>query len=246
MEGYIHSVESFGTVDGPGVRFVAFFQGCPMRCRYCHNPDTWVPCTGTKYTAERLLERMTRNRPFYATGGITATGGEPMLQLDFLIEWFTLAKQQGIHTCLDTSGILFDPENPDRMAKIERLLAVTDLFMLDIKHMDDEGHRALTGRSNKRILAFAKYLNERGARMRVRHVIVPGITDQPAELAALGRFLAPFTNLEKVEALPYHTLGKAKYENLGIPYPMGDTPQLSEKDAKAALAIIHKAMGKTA
>ena len=246
MEGYIHSIESFGTVDGPGVRFVAFFQGCPMRCRYCHNPDTWVPCTGTKYTAEALLERMTRNLPFYVTGGITATGGEPMLQLDFLIEWFTLAKQKGIHTCLDTSGILFDPENPGRMEKVDRLIAVTDLFMLDIKHMDDEGHKALTGRSNQRILAFARYLNDKGARMRVRHVIVPGITDQPEELRALGRFLAPFTNLEKVETLPYHTLGKAKYENLGIPYPMGDAPQLTDKDAKAALAIIHEAMGKTA
>lgn len=241
MTGQIHSIETFGTVDGPGVRFVVFFEGCPMRCLYCHNPDTWVPGAGETLTASALIARMLRNRSFYSTGGITATGGEPLMQLDFLTELFELAKANGINTCLDTSGVTFHQE-PQYLARLDRLLAVTDLVMLDIKHMDEETHRVLTGHGNKHILAFAKYLREKKVKMRVRHVIVPGYTDDKEELAALGRFLKDFDNLEKIEALPYHTLGKAKYENLGIPYPLGDTPQLTAKDAEAALAVIRENM----
>lgn len=241
MTGQIHSIESFGTVDGPGVRFVVFFEGCPMRCLYCHNPDTWVPGAGETYTASALIKRMLRNRSFYHTGGITATGGEPLMQLDFLTELFERAKKEGIHTCLDTSGATFH-EDEAYLARLDRLLAVTDLVMLDIKHMDEDTHRKLTGHGNQHILAFAKYLREKKVKMRVRHVIVPGYTDSKEELAALGRFLKDFDNLEKVEALPYHTLGKAKYENLGIPYPLGDTPQLTAKDAAAALAVIKEHM----
>ena len=241
MTGQIHSIESFGTVDGPGVRFVVFLEGCPMRCLYCHNPDTWVPGAGDTYTASALIERMLRNRSFYHTGGITATGGEPLMQLDFLTELFERAKKEGIHTCLDTSGATFH-EDEAYLARLDRLLAVTDLVMLDIKHMDEDAHRKLTGHGNKHILAFAEYLCRKKVKMRVRHVIVPGYTDGKEELAALGRFLKDFDNLEKVEALPYHTLGKAKYENLGIPYPLGDTPQLTAKDAAAALAVIKEHM----
>ncbi len=241
--GKIHSIESFGTVDGPGVRFVVFFEGCPMRCLYCHNPDTWAADAGTAYTAEEVLGRMLRNKSFYTTGGITATGGEPMQQMDFLIELFTLAKKEGIHTCLDTSGIFFNPDK-ETHEEIDRLLAVTDLVMLDIKHMDDEAHRKLTGHSNRRPLAFAEYLRDQGIKVRIRHVIVPGYTDTEEEWRTLGRFLASFKGLAEVETLPYHSLGKAKYENLGIPYPMGDAPQLTEKEAKAALAVIKEEMDK--
>ena len=237
MLGYIHSFESFGTVDGPGVRFVVFFQGCP-----CHNPDTWNTNIGVRYSSEEIIEKITRNAPFYTTGGLTATGGEPMLQLDFLTELFTLAKRNNINTCLDTSGVIFDPDNAELVKKTDVLLNVTDLVMLDIKHIDDEEHKKLTSRTNKNILAFAKYLNEKGVKMRVRHVIVPGVTDKREELSALGAFLKSFTNIEKIETLPYHTLGKAKYEKLGIEYPLGNTPQLSEKDAEKALKIIEDGM----
>lgn len=242
MTGKIHSFESFGTVDGPGVRFVVFFQGCPMRCLYCHNPDTWTTDAGTEYTAEQIVEKIVRNMPFYKTGGLTATGGEPMLQLDFLIELFTLAKSKGINTCLDTSGVMFDRNNSERMKKIDRLLDVCDLVMLDIKHIDEDEHKKLTGHSNKNILDFASYLDEKNVQMRVRHVIVPNITDNRDELLKLGRFLKPFKNIEKIETLPYHTLGKVKYDNLGLDYPLGDTPQLSESDADMALEIIREGM----
>lgn len=237
MEGRLHSIETFGTVDGPGLRFVVFLEGCPMRCLYCHNPDTWVPKAGQKHSASALIDRMKRNIEFYRSGGLTATGGEPLMQLDFLIELFELAKENRIHTCLDTSGVTFN-ESPAYLERLDRLLAATDLVMLDIKHMDEDKHRELTGHSNKNILAFAKYLQKKGKKMRVRHVIIPGYTDSEEELAALGRFLKDFDNIEKIETLPYHTLGKAKYENLGIPYPLGDTPALTSKDARAAKAII--------
>ena len=237
MEGRLHSIETFGTVDGPGLRFVVFLEGCPMRCLYCHNPDTWVPKAGQKHSASALIDRMKRNIEFYRSGGLTATGGEPLMQLDFLIELFELAKENRIHTCLDTSGVTFN-ESPAYLERLDRLLAATDLVMLDIKHMDEDKHKELTGHSNKNILAFAKYLQKKGKKMRVRHVIIPGYTDGEEELAALGRFLKDFDNIEKIETLPYQTLGKAKYENLGIPYPLGDTPALTSKDARAAKAII--------
>ncbi len=242
MTGHIHSIETFGTVDGPGVRFVVFFEGCPMRCLYCHNPDTWASDAGEPYTAEQLIAKFKRNRSFYQTGGITATGGEPMMQLEFLTELFELAKKEGVHTCLDTSGVTFQPHSQAFLEKLDRLLAVTDLVMLDIKHMNEDKHRELTGHTNKQILAFAEYLNEKGVPMRIRHVIVPGYTDSREEQLALGAFLKSFSNIEKIETLPYHTLGKAKYENLGIPYPLGDTPQLTGKDAAAALAVINEGM----
>ena len=239
MKGYIHSIESFGTVDGPGVRFVVFFQGCPMRCLYCHNPDTWTVGAGMQMSADEVLAKMLRNIDFYKTGGLTATGGEPLLQLEFLTELFSLAKDRGIHTCLDTSGITF---SEGKTEAFDRLLSVTDLVMLDIKHIDDKKHKELTGHSNKTVLNFARYLNRRGVKMRVRQVLLPEYTDTEEQLLALGDFLSDFDNLEKIEILPYHTLGRAKYENLGIDYPLGDMPQLTDKDTKRAFSIIEQSV----
>lgn len=237
--GYIHSIETFGTVDGPGVRFVVFFQGCPMRCQYCHNPDTWDMKDGKEKSVDELLEMYERNRAFYRTGGITATGGEPMVQMDFLLELFTKAKEKGIHTCLDTSGIVFvEDRDSEAFAKIEKLMAVTDLVMLDIKHIEDVAHRELTGHSNDKILAFARYLDERKKPVWIRHVVVPGITYKEDALKKLGEFLKTLSNVEKLEVLPYHTLGENKYEKLGLEYPLKGVPQLTKEEAKEAEEMI--------
>lgn len=241
MKGYIHSLESFGTVDGPGVRYVVFFQGCPMRCKYCHNPDTWNMADGKQMDSEEILEKFERNKSFYRTGGITATGGEPLLQIEFLTELFAGAKERGIHTCLDTSGIVYNPEDEAKREQFERLLAVTDLVMLDIKHMDEAEHKKLTGHSNRNVFAFAKLLEQKQIPLWIRHVVVPGITYDEAELSALGRYLATLSNLEKLEVLPYHSMGKVKYENLGLEYPLGDTPQLTKEEAARAREIIEVA-----
>lgn len=236
--GYIHSLETFGTVDGPGVRFVVFFQGCPMRCQYCHNPDTWLLEDGKEMAAEEILAYFMRNRSFYKNGGITATGGEPMLQIEFLTELFTKAKEQGIHTCLDTSGIMFSGETP----AVTALMKVTDLVMLDIKHISDEKHKKLTGHSNQKILDFSGYLDSIGKPVWIRHVVVPGITYEESALTELGSFLKTLSNVERLEVLPYHALGKVKYDNLGMEYVLKDTPQLTKEDAKIAENIIKKAM----
>ena len=238
IKGRLHSIESFGTVDGPGVRFVVFFQGCPMRCLYCHNPDTWdIENAQLEASASEILGRMKRNLPFYKTGGITASGGEPLMQIDFLTELFELARAEGIHTCLDTSGICFDPERTD---KIDRLIASTDLVMLDIKHTDEQIHRALTSHPSGAVREFAEYLREHAVPMRIRYVLLPGYTDGEENLRRLGEYLSAFTNIERVEVLPYHTLGRVKYENLGIPYALEGVRDLTEKDAADALAIIEK------
>lgn len=220
--GRIHSVESMGTVDGPGIRFVVFLQGCPMRCLFCHNPDTWdvAPTAGTPVSVEQLVEEFESNRPFYRSGGITVSGGEPLLQPDFLADLFAAmhVRPAGrVHTCLDTCGYAFDPARPERTA---RVLDETDLVLLDIKHADPAGHRALTGRDPARILAFGDELARRGIKVVIRHVVVPGYTDTVEECEALGRLIAPWRNVVGLEMLPYHTLGVAKYEQLGIDYPL--------------------------
>ena len=241
MTGRIHSFETFGTVDGPGVRFVVFFQGCLLRCQYCHNPDTWSFNLGTEYEASDIIKRMLRNKEFYLTGGITATGGEPMCQIDFLIELFTLAKREGIHTCLDTSGIMFERKQ-ERLAKIDRLLEVCDLVMLDIKHIDNEKHIELTSKPNTNILDFAKYLSEKNVKTRIRYVLVPTLTDNESDLIALGEFLKELTCLEKIEVLPYHTLGKVKYKALNLSYPLENIPDATSEQAEKALSIIKNAI----
>lgn len=243
--GYIHSIQTFGTVDGPGVRFVVFFQGCPMRCQYCHNPDTWDMTDGKEKSVDEILEMYERNRPFYKTGGITATGGEPMMQMDFLLELFTKAKEKGIHTCLDTSGITFtEDRTSEAFRKVEKLMEVTDLVMLDIKHVEEDGHQKLTGKSNSKILAFARFLDEIKRPVWIRHVVVPGITMEEESLKKFGEFLKSLSNVEKLEVLPYHTLGENKYEKLGIEYPLKGVPQLSKDEAVRAESIIIKSWGK--
>lgn len=237
MLGRIHSTESFGTVDGPGIRFVIFFQGCPMRCLYCHNPDTWEVHGGTPTTVEALLAQYQRNREFYKNGGITATGGEPMLQLPFLTALFTAAHEAGIHTCLDTSGICFQPSQTESVAA---LLSVTDLVMLDIKHIDSEKHRALTGHGNENILAFAQFISEQNVPLWIRHVIVPAWTDDPDEQFHLGEFIGGLRSLKGLDVLPYHDLGKQKYRALGLPYPLESAAPVSADAASAARQQIMK------
>lgn len=237
-KGYIHSIESCGTVDGPGLRYVIFLQGCPMRCLYCHNPDTWEPNIGEQQSVEEVLEGFYSNLPFYRHGGVTVTGGEPMMQMDFLIELFTKLKKDHIHTCIDTSGIMFQPSNAVFMEKLEKLLQVTDLIMLDIKHINGEEHKKLTAHSNERILAFARYLDEQNIPIWVRHVIVPGITFYQEYLEQLGTFLGTLNNVKALDILPYHSMGKAKYDNLHMDYPLKDTPEPSKEDAEAAKRVV--------
>ena len=199
MLGFIHSTESFGTVDGPGIRFVVFMQGCPMRCLYCHNPDTWEIGRGDLRSADDLLNEYDGVKEFLKGGGLTVSGGEPLVQLDFVTELFEKAKAKGIHTCLDTSGISFTPEHPERF---ERLLRSTDLVMLDIKHIDDMRHRQLTGHSNERVLAFAKFVSKQGVDIWIRHVLVPTVTNNDVYLRALGRFIAGLKTLKALDVLP--------------------------------------------
>lgn len=231
MQGRIHSLESFGTVDGPGVRFVVFVQGCPMRCAYCHNPDTWEMNGGTLMEPSDIIAQYERNIGFYKGGGITVTGGEPLMQPDFLIDLFSQAKAKNIHTCLDTSGIAFNPDNAERLAKMDCLMEVTDLVMLDIKHIDPGKHRELTSQPNDRILQFAAYLNEKQIPMWIRHVVVPGITDDDHFLFELGYFIGQFSNLKALDVLPYHTMGENKYEKLGIPYKLAGIPAMEKSVA---------------
>lgn len=232
-KGRIHSTESFGTVDGPGIRLVVFFQGCPMRCLYCHNPDTWETGRGQEMTAEEILEEYQRNAVFYKNGGLTATGGEPLIQLDFLTELFEKAKAMNIHTCLDTSGLVFQAKGSQR-AKIRRLLHSTDLVMLDIKHIQPQVHKDLTGHTNENILAFLEYLDEKGTPVWIRHVLVPGYTDEPADLQLLGYTIGKYSCIEALDVLPYHSMGKGKYEELGLPYPLGEVPDATKAQAQQA------------
>ena len=238
MNGFVHSTESFGTVDGPGVRFVVFLQGCPMRCQYCHNPDTWKMNAGSVRSAQSLIQDYERNKAFYNKGGITVTGGEALMQIDFVLELFTLAKQKGIHTCLDTSGITYRPGTSSYNEKLDALMKVTDLVMLDIKHIDPEGHKVLTGHDNAGILAFARYLDERQVNVWIRHVVVPGITDDETLLARLGAFLGTLSNIKALDVLPYHVMGVTKYQQLGIDYPLDGVPAATKDQAAKAKMII--------
>ncbi len=229
IQGRVHSLESFGTVDGPGVRFVVFLQGCPMRCLYCHNPDTWDVEGGTWMEPAYIIEQYMRNINFYKGGGITVTGGEPLMQIDFVTALFQLAKAKGIHTCIDTSGITYNPANAFLIKKLDTLMELTDLVMLDIKHMDPETHEKLVAQPNKNIFAFAAYLASRKVDMWVRHVVVPGWSDDNEDLFALGYFIGQFPNLTALDVLPYHTMGTAKYEQLGMEYPLKDTPPMDKE-----------------
>ena len=226
--GRIHSVETMGMVDGPGRRFVVFTQGCPMRCAYCHNPDTWGVDDGSLVTVEHLVGRIERNRAFYRGGGVTVSGGEPLLQPDFVADLFGAlhASAHGrVHTCLDSCGYAFAPERAERF---DAVLGETDLVLLDIKHAHVAGHKELTGRSPERILAFGDELAARGIKVVIRHVVVPGFTDTVEECEALGRLIAPWRNVAGLEMLPYHTMGVVKYEQLGLTYPLAGVPAMDK------------------
>lgn len=238
MKGYIHSSETFGTVDGPGIRYVLFMQGCPMRCLYCHNPDTWRIGGGKEIDAETVIYEYNKNKMFYRGGGITVTGGEPLLQIDFLTELFKLAKREGIHTCIDTSGITYSVASAQYRAKLDELMDHTDLVMLDVKHINSEKHKALTSFGNERVIEFARYLAERRIPLWVRHVVVEGYTDDPEDLRALGRFIGGLDNLRALDVLPYHAMGEAKYRELGIDYPLSGMPALTKEKAAEAKTYI--------
>ena len=241
MKGYVHSIESCGTVDGPGIRFVVFLQGCPMRCKYCHNPDTWQPRVGNTMTVEDIMKEFRSKKAFYKNGGMTCTGGEPMLQIDFVTELFTQCHEEGVHTCLDTSGITFN-ESEAYLKKLDKLLSVTDLIMLDIKHIDPEEHIKLTQQPNDMILKFAKYVDDKGIDIWIRHVVVPTITQNDKYLYQLGQFIGGLKHLKALDVLPYHTMGVPKYESLGMDYPLKGIEPLSKEDAIEARNVVIQGM----
>jgi pyruvate formate lyase activating enzyme len=239
MEGRIHSIESFGASDGPGVRFIVFLEGCRLRCKYCHNPDTWAKPLDTQLmTPEALLRKALRYRPYWGDlGGVTASGGEPLLQIDFLAEFFRLCKAQGVNTCIDTAAEPFTREQP-WFGKFEALMEVTDLLLFDIKHIDSAAHKELTGRPNENILDCARYLSDIGKPIWVRHVLVPGVNTDPDVLRRTGDFIRTLKNVRRIDVLPYHTLGVFKWDALKIPYQLkGVEPPTDEQVAAARKAL---------
>ncbi len=234
MYGYIHSTESFGSVDGPGVRFVIFTAGCPMRCAFCHNPDTWDMAAGERTETDELVERAMRYKTYWKnTGGVTVSGGEPLTQVKFLTELLRKFKERGVHTVIDTSGAPFTREEPF-FAEFAELMKYTDLLLADIKHIDPVKHMELTGRDNKNILDMLRYLSDIGKPVWIRCVIVPGVSDDDACLAETRAFIDTLSNVDKVEALPYHTLGVQKWKELGLPYRLeGINPPTEESIANA-------------
>lgn len=239
MELKVHSFESFGTVDGPGIRFVVFLKGCPLRCKFCHNPDTWDISKGKKHRVDELTGQIMRYKSYFSNGGgVTVSGGEPLLQPEAVTELFEKLKAKGIHTCIDTSGCTFNEKDTE---KLDKLLLFTDLVLLDIKHMDSQKHEWLTGSGNENILAFARYLSAKGKKIWIRHVLIPGVTDSEAHLKELAAFISTLNTVEKTELLPYHTMGEVKYEKLGLEYPLKGyrTPTKEEVyNAKKILGII--------
>ena len=233
MEGRIHSFESLGAVDGPGVRFVVFTQGCSLKCKYCQNRDTWNLKGGITYSSDEIVEKILRYKNYIMpNGGVTISGGEPLLQAQFLIELFTKLKQYNIHTCIDTSGsvVLTD--------EIKKLIDLTDLFLLDIKCINDEKAIDLTGVSNKKELEFANYLSNINKPMWIRQVLVPGYTDDEQDLIKLRDFISTLKSVKKVEILPYHDLGKFKWEQLGEIYPLENVRTANSDDVARAKKIL--------
>lgn len=232
--GKIHSIETFGTVDGPGIRYVIFLQGCHLRCKYCHNRDTWDTTIGTPKKVSELVQDIQKYNDYinFSKGGVTVTGGEPLLQPKFLIALFTELKKLGYHTALDTSGMF--PLTPE----VKQVLSLTDLVLLDIKHIDDEKCKDLVGFSNKLELEFANYLSENGIKMWIRQVIIPGITDDENDLIRLKEFLQTLKTVEKIELNPYHTLGVYKWEDLGLEYPLKGVRQANTEDIERAKRIL--------
>lgn len=219
MLGKVHSYETFGTVDGPGVRFIVFLQGCPMRCLYCHNPDTWQLQEGKDKTVEEVISEIRKYKGFIKKGGVTISGGEPLLQMPFVTALAKACKAEGLHVALDTSGVLFQ-NNEAWLTQYESLLEQIDLVLLDIKQIDSKKHERLTAHKNEATLAMAQDLNNRHIRMWVRYVLVPGYSDEEEDVKALKAFIEPLTMVEKVEVLPYHKMGISKYQSMNLAYPL--------------------------
>ena len=235
MKGQIHSIETFGTVDGPGIRFVLFLKGCPLRCMYCHNPDTWTNDNALELESSEIVSRVLKYKNYYRNGGLTISGGEPLLQIDFLIELCKGAKQKGIHTAIDTSGCTFDIKET---SKFDELIKYVDLFLLDIKHIDEEKCFKLTGKSNVNTLEFAKYLSKNDKKMWIRQVLVPGYTDDLEDLKRTKLFIDSLKTVDKVEVLPYHTMGVVKYQNLNIKYRLEGVDSPSKERIELAKEIL--------
>jgi len=234
----VHSVESFGSVDGPGIRFVIFLKGCAMRCQYCHNPDTWDRAGGNLRSVDDVLSQALRYRSYWGEkGGITVSGGEALLQIQPLTELFHKAKDLGINTCLDTSAQPFSRKD-GRFSAFEALMKYTDLVLLDIKHIDNDAHKWLTGWENENILDCARYLSDIHKPVWIRHVLVPGINDDDESLHKLRSFIDTLSNVERVEVLPYHDLGVYKWEQLGIPYKLTDVKPPTEESVLHARKIL--------
>lgn len=237
--GIVHSLESFGSVDGPGVRFVVFLQGCALRCKYCHNPETWSCEGGTEWTAGDLFQRVYRYRNYWGKkGGITVSGGEPLRQLPFVTAFFELARSKGVHTALDTAGQPFRPDDTEYLAAFDRLMRSTSLVILDLKEIDPERHRQLTGKDNANILAMARRISDLGVPLWIRHVLVPGLTDDEESLRQTAEFIASLKTVQRVEVLPYHTLGLFKWQKLGISYPLPDAVSPTADEIRRAEELL--------
>jgi len=236
IKGNIHSIESMGTVDGPGLRYVIFTQGCPMRCLYCHNPDTWTTDPNKLLTVDEVLEGFYNNREFYQTGGVTVTGGEPLLQIDFVIELFKNLKDNGVHTCIDTSGITYLEEDE----RFLELIKYTDLFLLDIKQINPDKHLKLTSQSNQRILEFARFLDANNKDVWLRHVVLKNYTYNTDDLYNLGQFIGTLNNVKALDVLPYHSMGEVKYEKMNLDYPLKGVSDLKQEEAIKAKSVIVK------
>jgi len=231
--GRIHSFETFGTVDGPGIRFVIFMQGCFLKCKYCHNRDTWDINSGMEYKVSEVIEKITKYQNYFnENGGVTISGGEPLIQVDFLIELFNELKKMGIHTAIDTSGCFKIND------KIKKLIDLTDLFLVDVKCINDKICRELTGVSNEYELAFIKYLSDNNKQLWIRQVLVPGITDKEEDLLKLKDFIKSLNNVKNVEVLGYHDIGKFKWDELGYKYELEHIPNASDEDIKRAKKIL--------
>lgn len=230
----VHSIESFGTVDGPGIRFVLFLQGCHLQCKYCHNRDTWDINGGKYKSVDEIMDKIKRYKNYIVLsgGGVTVTGGEPLLQVKFLIELFKKLKKEGIHTCIDTSGMV------DITEDIKEVLKYTDLVLLDIKHIDNDKCKELVGKSNKRELEFAQYLSEKNIKMWIRQVLVPGYTDDEQDLINLKKFIEKLKTVEKVQILPYHSMGKYKWEKVGVKYELENVRDANKTDVNRAKKIL--------
>ncbi len=241
VKGRIHSTENFGTVDGPGVRFVIFSQGCRMRCQFCHNPDTWKiddPKASLRSADDVLAEALKYQSYWGEKGGITVSGGEPLLQLDFRLDFFKKAKAKGIHTTIDTCGKPFTREEPF-FSKFEELMNYTDLLLFDIKHIDNEAHKRLTSLGNENILEMAKYLSEINKPVWIRHVLVPFRSDYDEFLIRLDAFIKTLNNVDKVEILPYHTMGKFKWDEMGLKYPLEGIEPPTDDRVQNAKNLLH-------